>query len=214
MKCFYHKNREATNNCTICSHPLCDDCAVEVKGKVYCQDCLDKQLKEGGAVPPERVKSPGLAGFLSAILPGLGQFYNGQYMKALVVILLFGAFISMTSYGPRHGFVIFPLLIAATYLGGIIDAYRTAKDINLASQGVEVVKREEAPPQESVIWGVIIIIIGALFLLYNFDVSFGWLWDLWPLIVIFLGGYYLVRYFRNRKKGKAQQEPPSEGGEK
>lgn len=215
MNCFYHKNKEATNNCVICAHPLCGDCVVEVKGRVYCQDCLDKQLKEKGAAPPERLKSPGLAGFLSAIIPGLGQIYNGQFMKALVVILLYMAFLSMALPGPVRGIFIFPLLIAVVYFGAIIDAYRSAKEINLARRGVEVAEREAAPQRESAVWGLIIILIGVLFLLYNFDVSLEWLEDLWPLIVIFLGGYYMVRYFLNQKKGKAERkEPPSEGGEK
>ena len=137
MKCFYHKDMEATNNCAICSHPLCSDCMVEVKGRVYCQDCLDKQLKEKGAAPPERLKSPGLAGFLSAIIPGLGQIYNSQYMKALVVILLYMAFLSLAIRGgPVRGIFIFPLLIMVVYFGAIIDAYRSANEINLAGRGV------------------------------------------------------------------------------
>ena len=214
MKCFYHKDIEATNNCTICSHPLCSDCVVEVKGRLYCQNCLDKRLKEAGAVPPERVKSPGLAAVLSVIIPGLGQLYNGQYLKALVVVFLFGAFISLGVHGPVYGRAIFPLLVVVTYFGAIIDAYRSAKEINLARRGVEVVEREAAPPKESAVWGVIIILIGVLFLLYNFDVSLDWLEDLWPLIIIFLGGYYLVRYIRNQKRGEAQRKPPTEGGEK
>jgi len=188
---------------------------VDVKGKVYCQDCLDKRLKEGIVVPPERVKSPGGAALLSVVIPGLGQIYNGHYLKALVLILLFSAFISMgIRLGPIRGIFIFPLLITVTYFWGIIDAYRSAKEINLARRGVEVVEKEAALPRESVVWGVIIILIGVLFLLYNFDVSLDWLIDLWPLIIIFLGGYYLVRYFLNQKKRKAQQEPPSEGGGK
>lgn len=215
MNCFYHKNMEATNNCAICAHPLCGDCVVEVKGRAYCQDCLDKQLTEKGAAPPERLKSPGLAGFLSAIIPGLGQIYNSQYMKAFVVILLYMAFLSLAIRGPVRGIFVFPLLIMVVYFGAIIDAYRSAKEINLAGRGVEAVEREAAPQRESAVWGVIIILIGVLFLLYNFDVSIDWLEDLWPLIVIFLGGYYMVRYFLNQKKGKAERkEPPSEGGEK
>jgi len=51
---------------------------------------LSDKVKEGSGIPR---KSPGLAGVMSAILPGAGQLYIGRKKDAAVSFLLNGAFI-------------------------------------------------------------------------------------------------------------------------
>ena len=42
MECYYHPNRESTDNCAICGKSICKECGLEIAGKTYCKDCLEK----------------------------------------------------------------------------------------------------------------------------------------------------------------------------
>ena len=91
-------------------------------------------------------RSPKLAALLSAALPGLGQFYNRQWMKGagfLVSTLVIDAVLGVTTEtmtlfqsaflggqgGKVHvgGFVLRMLPLAALAMWSITDAARTAK---------------------------------------------------------------------------------------
>lgn len=53
MKCTNHPNREADGMCAYCGKPFCNDCLVEVKGRMYCKGDLGNVLdeaKQQGAV--------------------------------------------------------------------------------------------------------------------------------------------------------------------
>lgn len=56
-KCFYHKRREATGVCVECGKMLCGRCDVTVKGKIYCNPCVEQMFAEkpAAAPPPEVV---------------------------------------------------------------------------------------------------------------------------------------------------------------
>jgi hypothetical protein len=44
--CFYHPERDAVAVCSKCGKPLCKECAIEYKGKIYCKDCLAEIKKK------------------------------------------------------------------------------------------------------------------------------------------------------------------------
>jgi TM2 domain-containing membrane protein YozV len=69
-------------------------------------------------------KNPGLAAVLSFFIIGLGQIYNGQIGKGL--LLFGGAVVSGFLTIIIIGFVILPIL----WLYGIYDAYKTADALN------------------------------------------------------------------------------------
>lgn len=82
--------------------------------------------------PPRRrrrsqpLKSPGLAAVLSLFIPGVGQIYNGQLGKGLLILLLLvplNIVLSFVVIGFVTGFI--------TWIWGIFDAYKTAEKINL-----------------------------------------------------------------------------------
>lgn len=79
-------------------------------------------------------KSPWLAGLMSTVLPGLGQFYIGSYQSAAVSLLLNGLFLWSTfnfvnkdleGAAFASGFV-----LSITYVGNILNAVRGANKIN------------------------------------------------------------------------------------
>jgi TM2 domain-containing membrane protein YozV len=138
-------------------------------------------------------KSPAAAGILSAIFPGTGFLYLGQYLKGIVYILIFAGLVSMQDSGRMQPFL--GLCLAGFYIFQLIDAIQVAKAVNrkaLAAPGVE----EEAPAEElgrefktgSVFWGLFLMGLGALFLLGNFDViDYGSIWKYWPVLIIVIG---------------------------
>lgn len=46
MNCTKHPEVEAQGMCTYCGKPFCNECLVEVKGKMYCKDDLGNVLDE------------------------------------------------------------------------------------------------------------------------------------------------------------------------
>lgn len=68
--------------------------------------------------PAVSKKDPVLAGILSALIVGLGQVYNGQVAKGL--LMFGGALVGV--------FLTFGLASVALWIFSIYDAYHTAKD--------------------------------------------------------------------------------------
>jgi len=139
-------------------------------------------------------KSPGFAGLLSALFPfGIGAMYNGLYVKGLVYLFIFAGLVSVLSRG--QGAPFFALILAGFYFYQIIESVQTAGAINrkaLTGKEDEAVTVEdqilEPAKSGSVFWGVVLIVLGALFLLANFDIiDYGHLFDFWPVAVIGLG---------------------------
>lgn len=108
MKCVNHSDRDALSACAHCGKGVCSECAVEVGGEFYCKDCVAKRVGGGGTV--KEARSPVLAAILSFFISGLGQVYNGQVGKGILIFLF--------------GWLIIPWII------GVIDAYRVAVKIN------------------------------------------------------------------------------------
>ncbi len=85
-------------------------------------------------------KSPFVALFLSAIIPGAGQFYSGHYVDALQAFVFVGSFAYMSYIAYKYdnskgkGYCNFWLSISITslfYIANLIGAERTATYYNL-----------------------------------------------------------------------------------
>ena len=154
-------------------------------------------------------KSPALAGVLSFFFPGTGALYNGQPLKFLVVIL--GIAIMVTMLAQEEGSAPFlGIMLGGLYFYQFIDAIVTASAINRkALQGEEVgeIKVEELPEfvrTGSVFWGIVLMILGVVLLMANFEflVTYSRIWSLWPLIVIIIGVKLIVDYMAKNKEGE------------
>jgi|YelNatPaOPRAMG01_1025707.scaffolds.fasta_scaffold362959_2 TM2 domain-containing membrane protein YozV/ribosomal protein S27AE len=98
---------------------FCSNCGAEIDKKAeICPKC-GVRIK-----PPVEIKNPGLAGVLSFFIVGLGQIYNGQIGKGIILIILY--IISIALCWVIVGFILLPIL----WIYGIYDAYKTAKRIN------------------------------------------------------------------------------------
>jgi hypothetical protein len=216
MNCTQHPEAEAAAYCRQCGTPLCPACVRDVRGAVYCENCLanlvglpaapagtpvapSSGLPSGVPLPPPAVHgapNPGIAMALGFI-PGLGAVYNGEYIKALIHVLAFGGIIALlTTDLPGALDVILGIGLGCFYLYMPIEAYRTAK----AKRGEQV---DEIPMHAAVeanrpVGAIVLIVLGALFLLANFHVlERDWFSKAWPLALIIIGVYIL--YDRMKK---------------
>ena len=145
MNCANHPDRERVAFCQNCGKPLCGECSRAVGQAVFCEPCLAARLAgtgtfpggaaAGGApgpvpngftgvIPPPSAPgepNPGLAALLGFI-PGVGAFYNGQYAKGVVHLIVFAVLISLAD---EHG--IFGLFIAGWIFYQVIEAHHTAR---------------------------------------------------------------------------------------
>jgi hypothetical protein len=149
--------------------------------------------------PSRSASNPGVA-FILGLCPGLGAVYNGEYNKALIHVVVFVTLVIGASSDVDTGLMVILILSAIGFCFYMaIDAMRVAKAKNL---GVD------APPDALESWSknrpigpILLIAIGILFLLNNFDwFSFHRVERfLWPVILIGVG----VLLFRNRLGNRA-----------
>lgn len=212
MKCAVHPELDATGYCRNCGKPMCGACTRSVRDVLYCEDCLARITGLAGAAPAEApgwsgaapgafpppaaarsANNPGLAFILGFLFPGIGAVYNGEYNKALVQILIFAAFI----FGLASDLDDAVKAVLGILLGGFVfymafDAWRVAK---AHTTGEMVADPLGSLGKDRHIGPIVLIAIGALLLLHNFDFfPFFRVQRLWPLIVIAVG----VLMFRNR----------------
>ncbi|HYL86860.1 MAG TPA: DUF5668 domain-containing protein [Candidatus Angelobacter sp.] len=212
MKCVVHSDVDAVGYCRNCGKAMCAACVRPVRDVLYCEDCLALIMGIPGAapaaapgteasftagvppapVPVRSVSSPGIA-FVLGLFPGLGAVYNGEYNKALIHIVVFAAMIvGLSSDIGDSADVVLSLLLAGFVLYMAFDAMRVAKARNLGEIPVDPL---ESWSKSRPVGPVILIALGALFLLNNFNwFPFYRIWRFWPLVLIGVG----VLMFRNR----------------
>jgi Domain of unknown function (DUF5668)/B-box zinc finger len=149
--------------------------------------------------------NPALAGILAGFFPfGVGAVYTGQYAKglahlAIFVLLIAGASASDHGHGEALG-IICGLSIAFFYVYQIIDAVRSAKAIQMSQpipdpfglaatfSGGEKIETSKIP-----VGGVVLILVGVLFLLHTMGLTEFGLDRFWPVILIGIGGWLFAR---------------------
>jgi len=191
MKCAVHSEVDATGFCRNCGKPLCPACTREVSGMLYCESCLASLIAQPQQ-PPAGSPSPGLAATLGMI-PGLGAVYNGQYMKALIHVLAFAAFVGFLSGEHADSLkAAMGCLLAAFIVYMMIDAHRVAK-LRLGGQATPDIS---GAPGAKAIGPFILIGLGFIFLLENFGLlNLDRLIDVWwPLILIGAGALLAWRH--------------------
>lgn len=105
--CGIHPQRIAIEKCVRCGVAICEQCKGILKGKHFCPSCASRFIP-GISLSP--LREPYFAALFSLVVPGLGQVYNGQWVKGIKVLLLFW--------------------LIAPWIYGVVDAYTTAKQIN------------------------------------------------------------------------------------
>ena len=102
----------------------CAHCGTEIdKEAMTCPNC--GVLQTGMQTQPRApIKNEGLAAVLSFFFTGLGQIYNGDIGKGIVLIII--QIINVLLMFVIIGFLTYIIV----WIYGIWDAYKTAKNIN------------------------------------------------------------------------------------
>ena len=143
MPCVNHPGNPVQSYCQNCGKALCASCVRTTPADhVFCESCM---AATGGGV---NIPSPGanwtpagfqgnpMPGFTASwsggpnpsaaavlgLIPGAGAFYNAQYFKGLIHVIVFAVLVSISAHYP-----IFGLFIAAWVLYQSFEAYHTAK---------------------------------------------------------------------------------------
>jgi hypothetical protein len=95
---------------------ICPACGFNIKGS-------SRWGSRKGSLRSEK-KNPVLSGVLSLIWPGLGQAYNGEYVKAVIIAIV-----------ELAGFAYRPVVLVSVIaiIIGMADAYRISKNMNIGN---------------------------------------------------------------------------------
>ena len=200
MKCAVHTEVDAIGFCRNCGKPLCTQCQREVKGALYCEDCVAMALagNPAGISGAKPDVNPGAAAALG-LIPGLGAVYNGEYTKAIIHVAIWAGLFAIGTTGALGdltalawiAFALFPIYMS-------VDAYRVAK-ARYMGQPIPVLAPGTLP-----IGAVVLIGLGALALLGNFGLIRGdWIERGWPLILVAIGVWMIVKRGRPGPSGGA-----------
>lgn len=209
MNCPNHPDQEAVAYCRTCGKPLCANCTRDVKGVIYCENCLADRIGaaqpaagqpvSGIVVPPPPIvpssgPNPAVAGILSGFFPfGVGAVYTGQYAKGLAHLLIFvGLIVGMGQDSPLD--TICGFAFAFFYVWQIIDAVRSARAIQLGQPAPDPLglgqafgSGEKVDTSRIPTAAIVLIGLGILFLLRSSGVFEFSLDNFWPVILILLG---------------------------
>ena len=155
---------------------------------------LLRQQNQTNYVPYVKKRtSPFVSTLLSLLCPGLGAAYNGQTVKALVHFAVFVGLFQMAIL--TGGTLLFVFGFIGMWLFAALDAWRTAQAIRsgLTPDVAEdiLVKRFSGNPK---LWGIVLTVLGAAFLLQNAFNLRGLMRGFLPLMLIGLGVYILRGY--------------------
>ena len=212
MNCANHPETSNVAYCRTCGKPLCSVCTRDVRGVIFCENCLAQKVGSTdmpAATPPAMTAvplttggpNPALAGILGAIPFGIGAVYTGQYAKALAHLLIFVGLVWGLSSGAAGGLE--PVLgigMAFFVVYQIIDAVRTARALQMGQPapdpfglGSAFGAGEKVDTSKIPMAAVVLIGLGVLFLLQTSGIFRFGIDLLWPVFPIALGGWLFAR---------------------
>lgn len=160
MNCATHNDVAAVAFCRTCGKALCNQCTRDVRGVIYCENCLAARMEgapvQPGYTPGQTVYPPGsapnapgfvpagsppagsgpnpaVAGILAGFFPfGVGAVYCSQYAKGLAhLVIMVLLIVGVSSDVPWYMSMMLGIGIGFFYLYQIIDAVRSAKAIQM-----------------------------------------------------------------------------------
>jgi hypothetical protein len=155
MNCATHNDVAAVAFCRTCGKPLCQTCTRDVRGVIYCENCLAARMEgtqpSPGYTPPAAFipptstpyvpptvpfpppapsagPNPAVAGILAGFFPiGVGAVYCSQYAKGLAdLVIMILLIIGVSSDVPWYMHMLLGMGIGFFWIYQIIDAVRTA----------------------------------------------------------------------------------------
>jgi hypothetical protein len=146
-------------------------------------------------------KNPLLAGFFS-LFPGMGNVYNGLYLRGLTFFLIIAGIIGILA--ETNASPIFGLGLAFFWIFNILDAYRQATLINYGyAQDLGFRDLPQAPgaAQGGIAGGIILVVIGTIAVLEEyFRIDLEWLLQLWPFVLVGVGLWMIYASIKKKRE--------------
>ena len=150
MQCRTHADLTGVNTCNQCGDWLCEDCTVEINGRIFCRSCLSQMPGASAppkaetphaaayAVPPgsKRFISWGVLFLFSCVIPipGLNYMYEGLIKRGLAAMagffLLIYAMIQFFIMGVWQIGLLFALTLPVYMLTNIFDGFHIRRRVN------------------------------------------------------------------------------------
>jgi len=227
MNCANHPETANVAYCRTCGKPLCSECTRNVRGVIYCENCLAQRVgaPEAQTTTPlapvaTSGPNPAIAGILAGFFPfGVGAVYNGQYAKGLAHLLIFVGCVWGLSSGHESFAPVLGIGLAFFYVYQIIDAVRSAKALQLGQPapdpfglGSAFGAGEKVDTSKIPLAAIILIGLGGLFLLQTSGIFWFGIDRLWPVFLIGLGIWLFARRQGLVGSGLDRRGRPCRGG--
>ena len=136
MKCKLHEDREAIAMCVYCGAAFCGDCLVEINGKMYCKEHVEKAFEDKKEVSKQNKNSGPVINIvnnnkntnINKNTNNSGRYYNiprKKRMVALVLCILFGLLGAHRFYVGKIGSGLIYLFTLGLFgIGWVIDIFR------------------------------------------------------------------------------------------
>ncbi len=148
-------------------------------------------------------RTPFLAALFS-VFPGLGNVYNGLYLRGVTVFLICSGLIALASGTHPPEAVLLTFAVIFVWLFNIFDAYRQATLINYgyAPELQTPVKPRNAPyGSGGMVAGIAVFLLGLYGLLRErFDIDLSLLVEYWYLLFMAFGAFLIAQTVMLRRK--------------
>lgn len=210
MNCALHTDVPATGFCRNCGRALCPACTRDVRGALYCEPCLAGLVGTPAAGAPAVAAAAGGphpgAALALGFIPGLGAVYNGEYLKALIHVIIFGGMIAAQTQDISAGYHAFlGIALGCFYFYMPIEAYRTAKarereHLAPMAMATDPAATEIGGGAHRPTGAIVLIFLGVFLLLANFGLlQWDWFGKAWPFALIVLGVWLLADRLKAHK---------------
>ena len=134
MKCYVHPDTDSAGLCTNCGRAICEQCCVDVEGRLVCRQCLASEVG-----PLSQRTNPNnafliefVAGFFGLL--GIGYMYAGRVQDG-VIRLIFWLVYNITAY-------IVITLLAAILVGFLCIPVQLAIQVGIPLWSANALKNE------------------------------------------------------------------------
>lgn len=142
------------------------------------------------------IKNPLGAAVLSALCPGVGFFYLGNFIKGITYMLILAALIVLAAHGRGAEIPVFVLMCVGFHIFQIFDSFDEARKINqVAAADQAQLKQNISLPA-----AVVVLILGIVLQLATLNIiCFRDIARLWPLVLIAIGIKYVYMYTKSKE---------------
>ena len=203
MQCRTHPTTSAYNTCNQCGDWLCEECTVDVQGRLFCRGCLMKLAApeaDGHPVPPARPAgrqiSWGLLFLFSFFFPsGVNYMFMGLIKRGLAAMCGFFLIIYLINISNMPLTLLLALALPVYVLTCIFDGFNIRRRINAGETVGDNIDEAINFMRRNKYAGWIIIAILSINLVVSVvGIFFSLIRWLMPALIIACGVYLLLKH--------------------